>query len=145
MNYNINDVLIHKNSKTKWIITSTENEYNDNNLIIDKLYSLYNYDDNKINYNSNMIINELDSLEFFIKEDNYKTYQAQNRLKTLFYYITHYNNDLQPEIYKFNDNYIFYRLSKKDYLRDFLINDIIGCSDLDLIYIAKDLTQNYNK
>ena len=92
-----------------------------------------------------MIINELDSLEFFIKEDNYKTYQAQNRLKTLFYYITHYNNDLQPEIYKFNDNYIFYRLSKKDYLRDFLINDIIGCSDLDLIYIAKDLTQNYNK
>ena len=135
MNYNINDVLVHKNSYTEWIITSTENNE----------FLLYQLNNNKINYKNKMFLDDLDIFKYFIKKENYKTYQSQNRLELLFYYIKHYNNDLQPGFIKNDDNYIFYRLSKKDYLRDFLINDIIGCSDLDLIYIAKDLTQNYNK
>ena len=44
---NINDVIEHKNSFTKWIITSKEN----NN------YSIYRYYNDCIDYNSNIILN----------------------------------------------------------------------------------------
>ena len=94
MEYNINDVLIHKKSYSKWTIKSKDYIYNDNNLIIDKEFSLYN------NNNKNIIINEIDIFKYFIKKENFRTYQSQNRLNILFYYIKHYNNDLQPELIK---------------------------------------------
>lgn len=139
MEYNINDVLIHKKSYSKWTIKSKDYIYNDNNLIIDKEFSLYN------NNNKNIIINEIDIFKYFIKKENFRTYQSQNRLNILFYYIKHYNNDLQPELIKNDENYIFYRLNKKDHIKELLIDDIISYNNLDLIYKAKDLTQNYNK
>tara|TARA_B100000519_G_scaffold198646_1_gene208499 strand:+ start:1484 stop:1918 length:435 start_codon:yes stop_codon:yes gene_type:complete len=141
--YKINDVLIHKNSNSKWIITSKDYKYNDNNLIVDKFYNLYQYN-NDINYNKNMVLNELELYKLFIKKDNYRTYQSQNRLKILFYYINHYNNDLSPEFIKIDNNYIYYKLDKKDYIKEFLINDIIDYSNLDLIYKAKNLVKKYN-
>tara|TARA_Y100001973_G_scaffold64171_1_gene93799 strand:- start:3 stop:440 length:438 start_codon:yes stop_codon:yes gene_type:complete len=145
MKYKINDVLIHKNSNSKWIVTSKDYKYNNNNLIIDKLYSLYQYNNNNINYNKNMILNELELFKWFIKKDNYKTYKSQNRLNILFYYIKHYNNDLNPEFIKSDKNYIYYKLDKKDYIREFNINGIMNYSNLDLLYYAKNIIKTYNK
>tara|TARA_Y100001938_G_scaffold75066_1_gene104015 strand:- start:147 stop:584 length:438 start_codon:yes stop_codon:yes gene_type:complete len=145
MNYKIDEILIHKKSNSNWIIASKDYEYNDNNLIVNKLYSLYEYNNNEINYNKNMILNELELFKWFIKKNDYKNYQLQNRLNILFYYIKHYNNELSPEFIKNDKNYIYYKLDKKDHIKEFRINDLIDYSNLDLIYKAKDLTQNYNK
>ena len=79
MKYKINDVLIHKNSNSKWIVTSKDYKYNNNNLIIDKLYSLYQYNNNNINYNKNMILNELELFKWFIKKDNGKYKNEVNK------------------------------------------------------------------
>lgn len=136
MKYEINDVLTHKNSVTDWVVTSKDYEYNNNNLVINKLYNL------KRN-NKNMLLNEIELFKYFIKKDDYKTYKSQNKLSILFNYINYYDDDLKPIFIKNDDNYIFYKLNDNDYLREILINDIIDCNNADLIYKAKQLAQNY--
>ena len=116
MKYKIDDVLIHKsNSCSKWIITSKDYKYNNKGLIIDRLYNLCKYNNNKIEYNNNMILSELEIFKYFILKDNYKTYKSQCKLKILLSYIEYYNNDLSPEFIKNDDNYVYYKLDQKDY------------------------------
>ena len=129
MKYNVNDILIHKNSESKWIITTKENNE----------FLLYQLDNDKINHSNKMFLNDLDIFKYFIKKDKYKMFKAFNRLEILFYYLKHYKNDLQPEYIKNDNNYIFYKLHKKDFLREFNINSLIDYNNLDLIYKAKNI------
>ena len=144
MEYKINNVLIHKKSNSKWIITSKDYKYNNKGLIIDTLYNLCRYNDNKIEYDNNMILNELDIFEYFILKDNYKAYKSQCKLKILFNYIEYYNNKLKTEFIKSDDNYIYYKLNQKDYIKELNINSLIKCNNSDLIFKAKKIVDRYN-
>ena len=144
MKYKIDDLLIHKNSSSKWIITSKDYKYNNKNLIIDRLYNLCKYNNNKIEYNNNMILSELEIFKYFILKDNYKTYKSQCKLKILFSYIEYYNNDLNPEFIKNDDNYVYYKLNHKDYIKEINIDSLIKCNNSDLIFKAEQIIDIYN-
>jgi len=144
MKYKIDDLLIHKNSSSKWIITSKDYKYNNKNLIIDRLYNLCKYNNNKIEYNNNMILSELEIFKYFILKDNYKTYKSQCKLKILFSYIEYYNNDLSPEFIKNDDNYVYYKLNHKDYIKEINIDSLIKCNNSDLIFKAEQIIDIYN-
>lgn len=144
MEYKIDNVLIHKNSNSKWIITSKDYKYNNKNLIVDTLYNLCKYNNNKIEYNNNMILNRLDIFEHFILKDDYKTYKSQCKLKILFSYIEYYNNDLSPEFIKNDDNYVYYKLDHKDYIKEINIDSLIKCNNSDLMFKAEQIIDRYN-
>ena len=122
MKYKIDDVLIHKsNSCSKWIITSKDYKYN-----------------------NNMILSELEIFKYFILKDNYKTYKSQCKLKILLSYIEYYNNDLSPEFIKNDDNYVYYKLDQKDYIKEINIDSLIKCNNSDLIFEAEKIIDKHN-
>ena len=145
MKYKIDDVLIHKNNScSKWIITSKDYKYNNKGLIIDTLYNLCRYNDNKIEYNNNMLLDDLYIYKYFILKDDYKAYKSQCKLKILLSYIEYYNNDLSPEFIKNDDNYVYYKLDQKDYIKEINIDSLIKCNNSDLMFKAEQIIDRYN-
>ena len=58
--------------------------------------------------------------------------------------IEYYNNNLSPEFIKNDDNYVYYKLDHKDYIKEININTLIKCNNSDLMFKAEQIIDRYN-